>query len=713
MIDYDEIEYNTDLINRCISISDASSSLAKSEFYSLTTDLLSDVGVISDTSETESFSHRNKKEGTQIDGWAWNELEKSIYGIVTEFSDDASKIEPINKQEIETLGKRVSKLLTSIDNTSFLEQVGYDTASRLADISSRINEAIKFKIIIITNKKLTTRVRSSGISLESIYDRDTSIEVFDLAYLFDIEQGNNENANTLIDFEELFDDGLIALSSNSSPTGQKSFLCVMPADYLSEIYHRWGQRLLQSNVRSFLEFRGLSNKGMKECLLKEPENFFVYNNGITVTASDLKTKRDGNHLKIVQLENMQIVNGGQTTCCIYFAPKENKGPGSVGGNLKWSDIDLKKASVQMKLTILDGENAEYNNEMTANISRYSNTQAAVQAADLISNHPFHRRIEDLSRKTHVSGQDGIPSKWFYERSRGQYNVALRQKRTPSAKRGFQSEYPKSQKFVKTDLAKYENTWRRRPFEVCKGAQKNLALLGSELIKEWERTDDNFREPFYKKLIAKAILFKSLDSEINKAEWYKQERGYKALTVTYTIAWLRNSLLEKKVDIDLNKIFRNQKLSQELLNELLNIARTVRANFMDMNFRNGVSNISEFAKKPIAWDELKKISIPCDIKENDLLNEKQIKRQRDQEKDTVKTSAEVDVITRILNIKKEEWLDLIRYLNENDNLPYDHKNISLINLCVGLHNGEKMPTEKQASAAIRIHAKANAESWSFL
>lgn len=109
----------------------------------------------------------------------------------------------------------------------------------------------------------------------------------------------------------------------------------------------------------------------------------------------------------------------------------------------------------MKLTITPKECAE---EIVPRISEYANSQNKVNAADFFSNHPFHIRIEELSRRILApSGTDSYrESKWFYERARGQF-ADERSRRTQTERKKFDAEYPRSQFFVKTDLAKYENT----------------------------------------------------------------------------------------------------------------------------------------------------------------------------------------------------------------------------------------------------------------
>ena len=102
----------------------------------------------------------------------------------------------------------------------------------------------------------------------------------------------------------------------------------------------FGQRLLESNVRTFLQFKGNANTGMRQTLLKNPENFFAFNNGLTVTSTDIKTEKDSSgNVVIKELENLQIVNGGQTTSAIYFGKLEK----GTQRDVDFRNIDLSKA----------------------------------------------------------------------------------------------------------------------------------------------------------------------------------------------------------------------------------------------------------------------------------------------------------------------------------------------------------------------------------
>lgn len=91
---------------------------------------------------------------------------------------------------------------------------------------------------------------------------------------------------------------------------------MVPAALLGDIYDRYGSRLLEGNVRAFLTAKGKINQGIKATLVRSPQMFFAYNNGITAVAADVEVEETANGSRILSATNLQIVNGGQTTASI-------------------------------------------------------------------------------------------------------------------------------------------------------------------------------------------------------------------------------------------------------------------------------------------------------------------------------------------------------------------------------------------------------------
>ena len=159
-----------------------------------------------------------------------------------------------------------------------------------------------------------------------------------------------------IDVRDYGLDGIQCIKAEIGSDGYSAYLAIVPGQFLSEIYKKYGPALLESNVRSFLNVRGAVNKGIRGTILNERNNFFTYNNGISTIASEIETSQiPGKGLCITKFTDFQIINGGQTTASLASASIKDNAP-------------LDKIFVQMKLTILSEENPEF----VSNISRYAN-----------------------------------------------------------------------------------------------------------------------------------------------------------------------------------------------------------------------------------------------------------------------------------------------------------------------------------------------------
>lgn len=656
----DLIECKKDLLDdlELASLSEEYSAFTEENFINIITELLSDAGIYEDI---EIKQYRHDRRGIKVDGYNWNPLEKILSIFVIKFSNIDDLI-TINQSQIEKLGKQASKFIESMHNQAFLDSLAAtDTAREIIEtISPYLEETLKFRVVIVTDHLMSERVKLNKLKINDIEKKESFFEIWDLQRICNLRSSDSEGESFSIDFKEICG-GLKALPADLDEKNVKSFLCVMPAETLRVLYDHYGQRLLESNVRTFLQFRGKVNSGMRETLFKNPENFFAYNNGLTVTATGFKTEKKSGALLITNLDNMQIVNGGQTTSAIYFTPLEK----TTQKGIDFSTVDLSKVFVQMKLTVIDDlEKAE---EIKENVARYANTQNTIQTADLVSNHPLHRKLEKLSRDTFVPpGEKGVQSKWFYERARGQYDTKLRALKSAGAKRKFLLENPKNQKFSKTDMAKFENTWRMRPYEVKKGAQKNLELLGVKLLQEWENDPNNFEIVFYKDLIAKAILFKSSDRAIQyESEWYKLSSGYKAETVTYTLSILRHNLNEQGLEINLKRIYDAQKISDSLKKQIINLAKEVRDTLLEEKFRKGTANVSEFSKKLDAWNEFRRLNFSLnDLSKDDTIGIEDARSRVKEDKLTNKVSGDLSYLEIVENIDAESWKEIYDFL-KND------------------------------------------------
>lgn len=387
----------------------------------------------------------------------------------------------------------------------------------LADIiATRWDRIVKIKLIYVTNSD--NRARVDATPGGEIDGKPVTYNVWDLKRLQNFAEQGKARADMTVRFSEDFGGGVPVLKASGSDAALESYIAVIPGRQLAAIYDVWGARLLESNVRSFLQAKGGVNRGIRKTILEEPHMFLSYNNGLAATAEEVEVEQTNQGLSLKSASNLQIVNGGQTTASLHAAAK------AAGAGL--DDI-----FVQMKLSIVPPVLSE---NVVPRISEYANSQNKVNAADFFANHPFHVRIEELSRKLLApAGEHGYrETKWFYERARGQYADA-RGKMTEAGRKRWDAEFPRSQFFSKTDLAKFENTWTGQPFVVSQGAQKNFAAFARSIEKVWGRSGDRIDDGWFRHLVAKAIIFRKLEKLVSAQTWY--EGGYRANIVTYAIA----------------------------------------------------------------------------------------------------------------------------------------------------------------------------------
>jgi hypothetical protein len=358
----------------------------------------------------------------------------------------------------------------------------------------------------------------------------------------------------------------------------------MPGKLLADLYGQYSSRLLEQNVRSFLQARAAVNKGIRDTILTDPEMFFAYNNGITATASRVEVISADGSLQITEIEDLQIVNGGQTTASLFHTRRKDK-------------ADLEKVFVQMKLSVVSSDLAE---RVVPKISEYANTQNKVNAADFFSNHPYHIRMEEYSRRIWAPAAAGAQreTKWFYERARGQF-IDAQAKLTAAESKRFLAEYPKTQMFTKTDLAKYENVWEEHPRFVNLGAQKNFAKFAERISEEWKADPDKFDEGYYHKVIARAIIFKNAEKIVSEQSWYGG--GYRANIVTYTIALLGYCADARRCSFDFQKIWRRQSMDPVLGDAIARVGHLVQEDLSKPPER--ISNVTEWAKRDACWQRL--------------------------------------------------------------------------------------------------------------
>lgn len=523
----------------------------------------------------------------RVDGFAFDFAESEgsqtaeLYLIVCDFSQDR-ELPTINAKHVDISVSQGLRFLQNALSEGFIDQLeesspAYQLSAMLRQYFARVT---RIRLVIFSNSHL--RTKKKVFESKSFNDLPVHVNVIDIERYARIALTGSEPVE--IDFEEDFGGAIDCLAPSTCSENYTSYLFAISGNVLAKVFASFGNRLLEQNVRTYLQARTKVNKGILRTISEEPQMFFAYNNGVTATASHVRTiKSEGGDLRIANIHDFQIVNGGQTTASLLYARDS-------------LNLDLSDVFVQVKLSVVEETEIDL---VVPRISEYANTQNKVSLADLASNSSAQIQIQRLSQEIipPVKGGELYTKKWFYERSRGQYKSMFSYK-TASEKRKLELEYPRDQLITKTDLAKYEFSFDGLPHIVSMGAQKCF-LKYTDSLSSKAATSSDLNKVWYKRAVAKAIIFKAMDSAVQQSSWYQEDRGYKAQIVTYAIAASADGFRRAGHQIDLDSIWERQEVPSGLLEWMLKVAEEVAR--IIKNPPADVRNISEYAKKVHCWE----------------------------------------------------------------------------------------------------------------
>ena len=453
-------------------------------------------------------------------------------------------------------------IFSKIEDVSDIAVGVQDTASDLNQIAMLINKTKHIdciRLFILTNAIMPVDYEKPVIELEN--GTNCEYYVWDIKRIMQQDSIMSGRTPIVVNFEEDYNCSLPCIKMPEVSENVTCYLSIIPGLILAQVYNKYHHQLLEMNVRTFLQFKGASNKGIRDTLIghvatakeklkgitdsdPEPDMFFAYNNGISTTASDVKMNENG---RITSIKSWQIVNGGQTTAAISAVTK-----------MKGVDIkSLAQVYVPMKVSVV--KDTDKVQDIVPKISKFANTQSAIKKSDFDINATFLADIEQQSREEWVMNANHPVSKWFFERTRGQYLDKAKRNTSAKAERDFYLEYPQEQMFDKTTLSKFMMAWDQNPSLVCKGGENNYGEFHTKMVKNRVRFD----QTKYHRTIAKAILFRAIDAFYGKAGI--DLPGYKSNMVAYTMAVI--SFMSNK-SLNLDAIWNEQYvMSPHVYNEL--------------------------------------------------------------------------------------------------------------------------------------------------
>jgi len=268
--------------------------------------------------------------------------------------------------------------------------LGNSTSKELSDYFATIKSTIRtsYKIVIIT----------SGIGLTSQQRRliDNSLDQWNSnRNAFSYEDINLLKLSSLL-YERNFPtiDSTIRLKLDTPPYQtkigiHKSLVCDINATTISNEYHKFGEKLLQQNIRNS-EGDSLANKAIyKTATSTESQDFYFYNNGITIICNEWDYDQTS---WLLDIRRPQVVNGGQTLRQLGQAHSDDK----------------LRSDVKVLLRVISiGSDRDFAGNVAINL----NNQTLVKSSFLRSNHPFFIQMQ----------QSLLHHGWYLERKPGDWS----------------------------------------------------------------------------------------------------------------------------------------------------------------------------------------------------------------------------------------------------------------------------------------------------
>lgn len=598
----------------------------------------------------------------KVNGYGLPDEEGRLDIVVADFRPDGT-VQKLMSADIDRCYKQALRFLSiAIDEGPAAADVGHEEHGMLREIFEKKLTFDRVQVILITNSQTVQRKEKER--KEEIGRYQIGYDIWDLERLRRFRSSGATHELITVDFSGLRGGGIPCVPVSDDALGYQSCVAILPGQVLYDLYEEHGARLLELNVRSYLQARGKINREIIETLLLKPQLFLAYNNGITIVAEQIHLDDAGT--LITGVHGLQIVNGGQTTASVHRAHKE-------------SSSDLAHVFVQAKLTVVPADQFEV---MVPEISRLSNTQNKVSTVDLGANNAFHIGVERVARRTWTPGEQSM---WFYERARGAFQTERSRTGTTAAKRAaFDRKFPASQRITKEELARYCNTWDGLPHVVSRGGQKNFERFMnglSKMGKGWEPSSDEF-----KTLVGKAILY------IRTQQLAKSLsiRAFGINIVTYAVALLADRTAKR---VDLGAIWDRQDLSPALQAQLADWVPKVATQLLSSA---GTRNPGEWFKSEHCWQELRAASTGWNTSKKLSAELRSVGKEYTDVSDDVQSN-----VARCLQVDAQKWLKI--QLWGNDSQLLEAWQLGIANTLGGYaaQGWTKKPTERQAKHAVVI------------
>ena len=333
-------------------------------------------------------------------------LEESSFGIDAYFWDSDEDDAPLMRvvkfllsADLPADGRAVTREVNAICKTLNAATAGGELEP-LADFWRRPEANARLIVTFVSPNQLPARERdalpNAAAILAANANLETSVEAISLHTIYTRDYTDISVA--------------VPLRVRGDATGDNGFIIGAVSlpdlyEFLKEFKGARGEldSLYDKNVRVFLGRTGKTNKGISATLREEPQNFGLFNNGLTIVARAIEAGENGAWV----LTDPAVVNGCQTTRTLWDTLTEQlRAPVATDVERieKYRDwrVRLERGSVAVKIVRVapaEDESLDEDDGLLGKITRYTNTQNTVQEKDFIAlDRDFRRWKRELAAR---------------------------------------------------------------------------------------------------------------------------------------------------------------------------------------------------------------------------------------------------------------------------------------------------------------------------
>lgn len=344
------------------------------------------------TSEDIESSATDGPEDQGLDLMYVDEEDKTVYLFQSKFATSATTVK---HEEIDTFTKLPERLMDG----PALRDLSNERIKETALEFRQYIEVQKFELQLrfVTTKRATMPIQESlrrwnesSLALGMNANVEHGLSILDAEELLKVREPGVRETDIQLDFVEAFHH-----AGKGTPTGFVS--CLIPATTLMEAFKEHRYTIFELNPRGPLGNVKV-NKSIRDTLRSATERpyFHLLNNGLTAVCDWFKVDDER---QAVQVRNLQIVNGCQTTWTLW---EEFRATGPD---------NLENVHVIVKLI-----EAPRTVDLARQISQSSNSQSQMRDWDFLFELPLQKRLQDEFERLGV----------FYELKRGEQRYIRRQ-----------------------------------------------------------------------------------------------------------------------------------------------------------------------------------------------------------------------------------------------------------------------------------------------